>query len=125
VKRVEDVLGLRKETARPSSKELHNRLVAIVAALQQSAKSEQQIGEQTGQLTKFRQKLEDADLDELWKKHRGEDQKELLRMSNSVRYGPLFSFAHLLYMAIQRRSWGRMRRSVLQSARRFSTSGNN
>ena len=84
VKKMEDALGFKQATARQSSKLLHPRLEALQGMLKRSAEAEREVSKKSRLLLLYRQKLQESDLDELWKRYGGEDQKELLRISNTT-----------------------------------------
>ena len=84
VSRLERTLGLPNTLARQSSKDLPKRLQALSARLRAAAQREDEVADFERELLYLGKKLQDADVEVLFTKVRL-DQKELLRISNTVR----------------------------------------
>ena len=84
VSRLERTLGLPNTLARQSSKDLPKRLQALSARLRAAAQREDEVADFERELLYLGKKLQDADVEVLFTKLHL-DQKELLRISNTVR----------------------------------------
>ena len=83
VSRLEDSLGMSMRGVKQSSRDMGKRLSNLTARLRDAVGHETRVGEIEKEMVHLRAKLQDADVETLFAKHR-EDQKVLLQMSNTT-----------------------------------------